>query len=515
MQPIDRQRQRQRQRPPLVPPPQPPVPLAGSDPPFDVDAPAATPVVSAPLRLAAPALLVAARFRDITLASRLLRSDEPRTFAIGNARGADAPVNPAWLPEMSDPLTPRLHLLVEPAPGGFVLNLTSGMRAALQTELQALPLGPDLGWADAPLMLPPGSHLCVPCGEVTFDLQPAEPVATLPRPWLPGGWRAGVKYPLAVAIVLGLLLAIAHLIPSDPRALSLDTLDASGRMAHLVTVPLEVTAPEIDRARSLAQAAGGSGSAAAAKPSGQAGDRKSHEASHHLTIKGTARPQDARAVAAQIHDDSLLAVLDGPRQSAFADVLADGPALGPDVQDIVGNLVASNDGSAFGAGGLGPNGTGRGGSGEREGTIGGGGPLGTRGRIGGRGGPDYGFGPGVGGLHTRHAIVPDPVPGIVHVNGALDKEIIRRTVRRHLNEVKYCYEQALVSRPSLSGRIVVQFAIAPTGRVLTSVVQSSSLGVAAVDSCVVNAVKRWEFPQPDHGGLAVVSYPFSFSPAGG
>ena len=216
------------QRRPLIPPPPPPVPLAGSDPPFDVDARAATPVVSAPLRLSAPALLVAARFRDITLATRLLRSDEPRTFAIGNARGADAPVNPAWLPEMSDPLAPRRHLLVEPAPGGFVLNLTSGMRAVLQTELQALPLLPDLGRADAPLMLPPGSHLLVPCGEVTFDLQPAEPAATLPRPWLPAGWRSGVKYPLVVAIVLGLLLAIAHLIPSDPRALSLDTLDASG-----------------------------------------------------------------------------------------------------------------------------------------------------------------------------------------------------------------------------------------------------------------------------------------------
>ena len=177
-------------------------------------------------------------------------------------------------------------------------------------------------------MLPPGSHLQVPCGEVTFDLQPAEPAATLPRPWLPAGWRAGVKYPLAVAIVLGLLLAIAHLIPSDPRALSLDTLDASGRMARLVTVPLEVTAPEIDHARALTQAAGGSGSAAAAKPSGQAGDRRSHETSHHMTIRGTARPQDARAVAAQIHDNSLLAVLDGPRTSAFAEVLTDGPRHG-------------------------------------------------------------------------------------------------------------------------------------------------------------------------------------------
>ena len=512
MHPVDHRRSHRRSP---VAPPQPPVPLAGSDPPFDPDAPSARPVVSAPLRLAAPALLVSARFRDITLASRLLRSDEPRTFAIGSARGADAPVNPAWLPEMSDPLAPRLHMLVEPAPGGFVLNLTSGMRALLQTELQALPLGPDPGRADAPLRLPPGSHLHVPCGEVTFELQPAEPAATLPRPWLPAGWRAGMKYPLVVALVLGLLLAIAHLIPSDPRALSLDTLDASGRMARLMTVPLEVTAPEVDHARALAQTSGGSGSAAAANPSGQAGDRKSRDTAHHLTIKGTARPQDARAVAAQIHDSTLLAVLDGPRTSAFADVLAAGPALGADVRDIVGNLVASNAGSAFGPGGLGPSGTGRGGGGEREGTLGGDGPLGTTGRFGGHGGPTYGIGPGVGGLHTRQAIVPDPVPGIVHVNGTLDKEIIRRTVRRHLNEVKYCYEQALLTRPSLSGRIVVQFAIAPTGRVLSSVVQSSSLGVAAVDSCVVNAVKRWEFPQPDHGGLAVVSYPFSFSPAGG
>jgi len=390
------------QRRPIIPPPQPPVPLAGSDPPFDFDAP--TPVVSAPLRLAAPALLVSARFRDITLASRLLRSDEARSFVIGNARGADAPVNPAWLPEMADPIAPRRHLLVEPAPGGFVVNLTSGMRAVLRTELQALPLAPDLGRAEEPLRLPPGSHLLVPCGEVTFDLESADPAATLPRPWLPVGWRAGVKYPLVVAIVLGLLLAIAHLIPSDPRALSLDTLDASGRMARLVNVPLEVTAPEIDRAPALTQAAGGSSSAPAATPSGQAGDRKSRDSAHHLTFKGNARPQDARAVAARIHDSSLLAVLDGPRTSAFAEVLTDGPAMGADAQDIIGNLVASHVGPTFGVGGLGPNGTGRGGNGEGETTIGGGGPLGTTGRIGGRGGPDYGFDPEVAGLHRRHAL---------------------------------------------------------------------------------------------------------------
>jgi len=511
MHPVN-QRRSHRQSP--VPPPQPPVPLAGSDPPFDLDALAITPVVTAPLRLAAPALLVSARFRDITLASRLLRSDQPRTFAIGNAPGADAPVNPAWLPEMSDPLAPRRHLLVEPAPGGFVLNLTSGMRAVLQTELQALPLVPDLGRAEAPLILPPGSHLHIPCGEMTFDLQPAEPAATLPRPWLPAGWRAGVKYPLAVAILLGLLLAIAHLIPSDPRALSLDTLDASGRMARLVTVPLEVTAPEIDHARDLQKTAGGAGSPAAPKPSGQAGDKRSRDTNRRLAIQGSARPEDVRALSARIRQNSLLSMFDGPRESALAAVLDDGPAMGADAESVVGNLIAANPGAAYGPGGLGTTGTGAGAAGEHEGMIGGGGPLGTIGRFGHGPGSGPGYGTGVGTLHAHQPRVPDPIIGDASVRGTLDKEIIRRVVRRHLNEVKYCYQQALGRRPTLEGRLVTQFTIAPTGQVLAAVVQSSTLREVSVEACVVNAVKRWSFPAPDRGGLAMVSYPFTFAPAG-
>ncbi len=511
MHPVDPRRPRS-----PVPAPQPPVPLAGSDPPFDPDAldVRATPIVSAPLRLAAPALLVAARFRDITLATRLLRSDEPRTFAIGNARGADAPVNPAWLPEMPDPMAPRRHLLVEPAPGGFVLNLTSAMRAVLQTGLQALPLGPDLGRADAPLKLPPGSHLLVPCGEVTFELQLAEPAATIPRPWLPAGWRAGVKYPLAVAIVLGLLLAIAHLIPSDPRALSLDTLDASGRMARVLTVPLEVTAPEIDKVRTLAQAAGGGGSPAAPKPSGQAGDKRARETNHRLAIKGTARPEDVRALADRIHQNSLLAVFDGPRGGALTAVLDDGPAMGADAESVLGNLIAANPGAAYGLGGLGTTGTGAGAAGEHERMLGGGGPLPTMGVFGRGSGSGPGYGTGVGALHAHKGIVPDPVIGKADVQGTLDKAIIRRVVRRHLNEVKYCYQQALPRRPTLEGRLVTQFTIAPSGQVLAAFIQSSTLRAVEVEACVVNAVKRWEFPAPNHGGLAMVSYPFSFAPAG-
>jgi TonB family protein len=516
MQPAPRHPLGRSPRSPLAPPPRPLVdPLAEADPEANLDTTPTAPAASAPLRLAAPALLIEARFRGVTLASRLLRADEPRVFAIGDARGTDAPVNPAWLPEADAPAGPRRHVFLEAIPGGFVLNLSAAMRPRLQTELQALPLGPDTGRAEAPLALPPGSRLHVPCGEVSFDIHPAEPAAAVPRPWLPTAWREGAIYPVAVALAIGLLMLVIHLIPGDPRALSLDMLDDTGRLARTVTIPLEVNAPAIDSARSLFQTAGGSGSAAAAQPAGQAGARKAPPVDRRMAIKGTVPPRDARAVAARIHDSTLLAVLDGPRTSALADVLSDGPAMGSEAADVLGHLIGPTIGTAYGLGGVGIFGTGRGGGGEGEGTIGGGGPLGTTGRYGGQGGLGYGIGPGIGTLRTRHAGVPDVIPAVASVRGSLDKEIIRRIVRRHLNEVRFCYQEGLTRRPSLQGRVVTQFTIAPTGRVMAALLQTSSLKEVSVEACVVNAVKRWEFPAPNGGGLVMVSYPFTFSPAGG
>ena len=101
------------------------------------------------------------------------------------------------------------------------------------------------------------------------------------------------------------------------------------------------------------------------------------------------------------------------------------------------------------------------------------------------------------------------------VKGSLDKEIIRRIIRRHINEVKYCYEQELTRKPELGGRVAVQFTIAATGQVIASVLQNSTMGNPRVENCVVQAVRRWEFPKPLGGGIVIVSYPFSFTPAGG
>ena len=50
-----------------------------------------------------------------------------------------------------------------------------------------------------------------------------------------------------------------------------------------------------------------------------------------------------------------------------------------------------------------------------------------------------------------HPRAPEIIPSILSVRGTLDREIIRRTIRRHINEVRFCYEQELSTHRNLGG----------------------------------------------------------------
>jgi hypothetical protein len=283
----------------------------------------------------------------------------------------------------------------------------------------------------------------------------------------------------------------------------------------MVTIPLTVESPEVDKALAATQSPGGGGAKAAKGPSGEAGDKRAKPDVGRRAIKGNSTP-DPRDLAGAIRDNSILKFLDGPKSGALGAVMDDKPALGDEAKTVLGHLTGPMVASAYGTG-LGAVGTGAFGGGTGEGTLGTG-VIGTLGKFGpgdGPGvGPGRGYGMGVGKLGTHHTTTPDVFIGDLHIRGTLDKEIIRRIVRRHLNEVKYCYDQALVRKPKLDGRLVAQFTIAGTGQVIASVKQSSTLGDLGAEMCVVNAIKRWEFPAPNGGGLAIVTYPFTFSPAG-
>jgi len=195
-------------------------------------------------------------------------------------------------------------------------------------------------------------------------------------------------------------------------------------------------------------------------------------------------------------------------------------AVGDDDEDVWGGITGTEVGEAFGVGGLGLVGTGRGGGGTGEGTIG----LGNTGLIGrgGGGGTGSGYGRGAGprssiagtaqGFGGRGTRVPVVRQAKATVKGGLDKDIVRRIVRAHLNEVRHCYGRALSANPEVAGRVEVEFVVSPEGRVLTAVVASSSLGNAPAATCIAKAVKRWKFPKPQSAGTVNIRYPFVMTP---
>ena len=76
-------------------------------------------------------------------------------------------------------------------------------------------------------------------------------------------------------------------------------------------------------------------------------------------------------------------------------------------------------------------------------------------------------------------------------------------------------EDRIIGSITLGGRLVAQFVITGTGTATAVSLASSTVGDARVESCVLDAVRRWQFPRPSTGGVTVVSYPFVFVQPGG
>jgi hypothetical protein len=112
------------------------------------------------------------------------------------------------------------------------------------------------------------------------------------------------------------------------------------------------------------------------------------------------------------------------------------------------------------------------------------------------------------------AVAPEVTSGERQRRGSLGKEVIRRVIRRHLNEVKRCYEEASTEKRDLSGHFMLKFTISGVGAVVASEVERTTMSDSAVAACVSQAVRRWRFPKPEGGGSVIVSYPFWLCGAG-
>lgn len=101
----------------------------------------------------------------------------------------------------------------------------------------------------------------------------------------------------------------------------------------------------------------------------------------------------------------------------------------------------------------------------------------------------------------------------VAVRGSIDREAVAKVVNSHLQEVRACYERALLKDPGLAGKVVLEWTISTVGDVVTAKTKSSTLRNAAVEGCILQQLKGWTFPKA-RGGVVIVSYPFLFNSVG-
>jgi TonB family protein len=439
------------------------------------------------------------------------RHEKHHDYIIGADPSADAPVANEFTGGAA-------HALVKGSGRELVINVTPAMTGEVNLDGgQSIPLPQFVQQRGPSFSLPDRGRARIDAGETTFLITSTPRPRALATPFLIWKWSEQA-YTVGSAVAILLFLLMIFSVPPDPKSLSLDLFNSDNRFVNFLIKPPEEKEEEIPEwLKKQGQDEQGGKGKRHKGDEGKMGKKTSDKKQGLYGLKGpkdNIDPHLAKKLAEEeIKNAGILGVLKMAEGSHIASIFGRDTALGTDAENVLGGLIGNQIGEAYGIGGLGLVGTGAGGGGTGEGTIG----LGNLGTIGkgGGGGSGSGYGRGAGGLGGRRARAPEVLPGQANVRGSLDKEIIRRIIRRHINEVKYCYEQELTRKPELGGRVAVQFTIAATGQVVASVLQNSTMGNARVENCVVQAVRRWEFPKPLGGGIVIVTYPFNFTPAGG
>ncbi len=443
-----------------------------------------------------------------------MRDEVLDAYTIGESPAANFKVSGHNLPNAG--ATP----LVERSAGGYALAFTPSMQGTIELEGQHFALG-DLIASGRALArdgmyryeLPTGARAKLQHGDVGFH------VSLVHRGAVVAG-RGEVDWPFwayaggTAVIGIGFYL-LMRATPAGALAIDLGDDEASARFARYINQPdiVDEVEPEQDEAEPTDESAGGTPGKRASGEEGQAGKPTSRNTNGAYKVAGKSNsiPQISRTFDPdmQARSAGILGVLAQQNGHFLANASGGAFTVGQDDADIWGNLTGTDYAEAYGVGGMGLVGTNRGGGGA-DGLVG----MGTTGLLGHGpgtgGGPSYGPGDGkLVGFSKKKEKVP-----AVHVGNAegtgIDRDMVRRIVRAHINEVRSCYNAGLTKNPNLEGRVLIKFTILPTGKVSSTMVEENTTKEASVGDCIAKAVKRWSFPKVAKG-TAIVTYPFRLS----
>ena len=443
------------------------------------------------------------------------QTDEHLAYTIGEGHEVSFPVSGATLPDAAG------FTLVTRTEAGFILRFTADMNGSVRVgdhvlglaELIATQRARPTGEGSYAYLLPSGARAKVAHGEVHFHVNLVKRGALIAK-------RGKVDRPFwgvfaGTATVAMAFYMLMRSTPDNAMAMQLDDEDAAARFAayfHQADQNEEAEPEELepDQPSEPSNEPSSKPGGAAKGPSGKMGDKASNNPSGKYKLKGPANtvPQYARnydpvAAASQA---GILGILAAQDQSFIAAVDGGAFNVGNDDATLWGNITGIDYAAANGVMGMGHFDVGPGGGGATN-VIG----LDETGLIGDGPGTSAYPGPGdsgVTGFGKHRRKVPTPRVGKGKVTGQVDKDMIRRVVRAHINEVRSCYNKGLSSNPNLQGRVAVQFTIVGNGKVTTAVAVENTTKSSKVADCIAKAVKRWKFPPVRGGGTALVTYPF-------
>lgn len=440
---------------------------------------------------------------------------DPR-FRIGRASGVDFPTNSSPVEDF---------MLVAPQGDDFVFNFAQNWEGEMTVDGMSTPLselaskGMARQSSTAPgameVSIPPKTRIRVAAGNQTYLISSVPQPRRQAVPLFASVDSQLLGYLAGTAIIVVGFVLMLDTLHADEKTLYGDLFAGSDRMSHIQNKPQEdPLAEEEELEEDDGEEAGGTGTKMA-EAEGKMGKKESTRATGQFAMKNNnaetpqLAKQQARDKAAKA---GIMGVLSQTQGGAFASITGSADfSSGLDDRDVYGGLLGNEVGEMAGGWGYGISGVGPGGGGTGWGTIG----TGNYGTIGhGSGtGTGYGTGSGKGGMRGRKAKPPQVRIGNVSATGDLDKNIIRRYIRRKLPRIRHCYEKELLVKPRLAGTVVTQFQISPAGSVQGA--NAKGISNSNVEGCVAAAIKSIQFPKPKGGGYVNVRYPFTFQPAGG
>jgi len=428
--------------------------------------------------------------------------DEEGSVSVGSGKGATFDLQAANLPA-------DLFPLAEKVDGAWHLRFGSSMDGELIRGGKAERLGDiararrarTVGEAIAEVELPPDAAAWLDLGNIRAELCYRPKARKIAVPLAQRIDYTFINLFLVVfAVFVGSIISFGNR-GREADITADDLFTNQARLTRLLLTPPEQRKnPFLER--SDLKAPGKEATVQAPGQEGKAG-RRDAPVRNTRSAPRAIQPNDKEIVKNQ----GLLAMLGTGSNNGLSTIFGKG-GLGGDLKGAIGGITGSSVGDAHGFGGLGLKGTGVGGGGE--GQVVGVGAIGTKGRGGGIG--DYGKGAG-GGLGKKSSSEVTIDTSSVVVVG-YDRELVRRVVQQHHSQLRYCFENELIRNPKLGGRIQVKWIITGDGSVSGAQLAGSTMGNAKVESCIVSRVRGWQFPPPKGGGIATITYPFVFRPAG-